>query len=165
MAIRRTTAEKRKQHTAINYRLNNPLIPYDKIVEKFALDMSVGALCIPQVLLKSQAGKRYITLNSTPTPAKALPASEPPAPTPRKYPKGELHDQIMAEASMQLANNWKKYGNKSQKHGPATVIKQFTDKYPDWQGCDRGTLCRKAKKRPGQSKGVRSGVLPASQEG
>jgi hypothetical protein len=69
----------------------------------------------------------------------------------------------MAEASLQLVSNWKKYGSKTNTYGPATVIKQFMDKYPDWKGCDRGTLCRKAKKSPGQAKGVRSGLLPTSQ--
>ena len=41
----------------------------------------------------------------------------------------------------------------TQKHGPVTAMKQFTDKYLDWQGCDRGTFWRKARKSPDQAKG------------
>ena len=157
-AICRTTAKKRKQDAAINFRIKNPLVSHDKIIEKFALDITVSAF-----RKACSRAKPKDSLN--PTLAKAPPASEPTAPTPSKYPKGGLHDQAMAEASLQLVRNWKKHGSKCHTHGPATVIKQFMDKYPHWKGCDcdRGTLCRKAKKSPGQAKGVRSGVLPTSQ--
>ena len=156
MAIRRTTAKKRKQDNAIDYRLKNPFIPCEVIIEKFSLELTPAAF-------RKACSRAKLKGSLDPTPAKAPPTSEPTAPTPRKYPKGELHDKVMAEASLQLANNWKKYGKKNQKFGPTTVIKQFTDKYPDWEGCDRKTLYFKAKKSPGQTKGVRSGVLPASQ--
>ena len=156
MAIRKTFSKKRKQDTAINYRLKNPLIPHDKIVEKFALKMTVAAF-----RKACSRAKPKESLDSTP--AKAPPTSEPTAPTPHKYPKGELHDQVMAEASLQLANNWKKYGQGTRMYGPTIVIKQFSDKYPDWEGCDRKTLFDKAKKSSDQRKGVRSGLLPASQ--
>jgi hypothetical protein len=155
-AICRTTAKKRKQDAAINFRIKNPLVSHDKIIEKFALDITVSAF-----RKACSRAKPKDSLN--PTSAKAPPASEPTPPTPSKYPKRGLHDQVMAEASLQLVRNWKKHGSKCHTHGPATVIKQFMDKYPHWKGCDRGTLCRKAKKSPGQAKGVRSGVLPTSQ--
>ena len=76
---------------------------------------------------------------------------------------GELHDEVMAAVSLQLANNWKKHGKDTREYGPSTVIKQFIEKFPDWQGCDPKTLFRKANESPGQAKEVRSGVLPASQ--
>ena len=148
--------KKRNLDNAIDYRLKNHLIPHEKIVEKFALEMTVSAF-------RKACSRAKPKESLGPTPAKAPPTSEPTAPTPHKYPRGELHDQIMAEASLQLANNWKKYGQGTRMYGPTTVIQQFTDKYPDWEGCDRKTLFDKAKKSPGQAKGVRSGVLPASQ--
>ena len=142
-AIRRTTTKKRKQDAAINFHLKNPLLLHDKIIEKFALDITVSAF---RKACSRAKPKDYLN----PTPAKAPPASEPTAPTPSKSPKGGLHDQVMAEVSLQMVSNLKKYGSKFHTHRPATVIKQFMDKYLDWKGCDRGTLCRKAKKSPGQ---------------
>ena len=102
-AICRTTAKKRKQDAAINFRIKNPLVSHDKIIEKFALDITVSAF-----RKACSRAKPKDSLN--PTSAKAQPASEPTAPTPSKYPKGGLHDQAMAEASLQLVRNWKKHG-------------------------------------------------------
>ena len=156
-AIRRTTAKKRKQDMAIDFRLRNSLVSHEKIIEKFALDITVSAF-----RKACSRAKPKDSLN--PTPAKAPPASEPTAPTPSKYPKGGLHDQVMAEVSLQLVSNWKKYGTKTSTYGPSFVIRQIVDKYRTGRAVThRGTLCRKATKSPGQAKGVRSGVLPTSQ--
>ena len=112
MAIRTTTTKKRKQDLAISYRLKNSHIQYDTIVEKFALDMSVGAFR-KSCLRAKPKDSLY------PTPAKAPPTSEPTAPTPSKYPKGESHNQVMAAASLQLANNWKQNGKDTREYGPS----------------------------------------------
>lgn len=93
MAIRKTTNKKRKQDLAINYRLKNPHIKHDTIVEKIGLDMSV-----PAFRKACSRAKKDDSLD--PTPAKAPPTSEPAAPTSSKYPKGEFHDQVMAAASL-----------------------------------------------------------------
>ena len=102
--------KKRNLDNAIDYRLKNHLIPHEKIVEKFALEMTVSAF-------RKACSRAKPKESLGPTPAKAPPTSEPTAPTPHKYPRGELHDQIMAEASLQLANNWKKYGQGTRMYG------------------------------------------------
>ena len=71
---------------AIDYRLKNHLIPHEKIVEKFALEMTVSAF-------RKACSRAKPKESLGPTPAKAPPTSEPTAPTPHKYPRGELHER------------------------------------------------------------------------